>query len=292
MMWKNKLDIYEKEWLDVIFSSCNQNYGAYDLRCYASLATNKALLAVISVVTLLVCWKAAYDRMPKEVGAVTPERVVSVTMDMPVENDPPAKEDPLPMPESPAQRISEVAPAQELVCYVEPVIAAANRVTEDLVSNNQLKDKMSARISLKPVKGGSFVAKGEFGPKKAHGAITGGLTDDVPGGGGTSESAPFTSVEIMPMPPGGTKAFIRWVGHTYRYPDKALEQQIKGSVVVSFVVEKDGTLTDMKVVRDLGFGTGEEALRVLRKAARWSPGVQNGRAVRVSYTLPITLSSL
>src|SRR5690606_41117317 len=63
--------------LDVIFSSRNQNYGAYDLRCYASLATNKALLAVISVVTLLVCWKAAYDRMPKEVGAVMPERVVS-----------------------------------------------------------------------------------------------------------------------------------------------------------------------------------------------------------------------
>ncbi|HTG67178.1 MAG TPA: energy transducer TonB, partial [Flavobacterium sp.] len=58
---------------------------------------------------------------------------------------------------------------------------------------------------------------------------------------------------------------------------------------VSFVVEKDGSLTDIKVLRDIGYGTGKEAIRVLQKSPKWNPGIQNGKPVRVQYSLPITI---
>ena len=67
----------------------------------------------------------------------------------------------------------------------------------------------------------------------------------------------------------------------------ARENNISGRVFISFVVEKNGQLTDIKVLRGLGYGTDEEAVRVLKKSPKWKPGIQNGRAVRVQYTIPI-----
>lgn len=291
VMWNNKLNIYEKEWLAVVFSSRNQSYGAYDLRRYSSVATNKALLTVLCVVALLVVWKVGYDRLPKS----TEMRMVEYelpSIEEIVVPDPPAKEEPLPAVEAPIQKIAQDPPAQELIRYVEPTVTHHSKVTEDVASQDELKTKMSARITLKKVAGGSYVAEGEFGPKKEMGGITGNLDGKEVGGGASESTIPFTSVEIMPNPRGGMAEFVKWVGAGYRYPDAALEQGIKGSVVISFVVETDGSLTDIKVVRDLGFGTGEEAIRLLKKAAKWSPGIQNGRPVRVSYTLPITLSTI
>lgn len=100
----------------------------------------------------------------------------------------------------------------------------------------------------------------------------------------------FQSVEINPMPPGGMRAFMEYVGRNYDYPQEAIEAGVNGMVQLSFVVETDGSLTDMKIVRDLGYGTGEAAIRVLQSSSKWSPGVQNGRPVRVAYTLPIRLN--
>mgnify|MGYP003411423114 CR=1 FL=1 len=66
---------------------------------------------------------------------------------------------------------------------------------------------------------------------------------------------------------------------------------LKGKVFVSFVVEKDGSLTDIKVIRDIGYGTGKEAIRVLKQCPKWNPGEQNGKKVRVLYSLPINIQS-
>ena len=100
----------------------------------------------------------------------------------------------------------------------------------------------------------------------------------------------FTSVEVSPEPPGGMKKFYEFVGKNYRYPAMAREQGVSGKVIMQFVVERDGSLTDIKVLRDLGLGTGEEAVRLLKSVPKWKPGIQNGRAVRVAYTLPLSLN--
>ncbi|WP_257668048.1 energy transducer TonB [Parapedobacter tibetensis] len=111
-------------------------------------------------------------------------------------------------------------------------------------------------------------------------------SNDTVGG----ETEIYQMVEVMPEPPGGLNAFMQWVGQQYRFPKAAIEANVAGRLQISFVVNHDGKLTDLKVVRDLGYGTGEEAIRVLKTSPRWKPGVQEGRAVRVSYSLPIILS--
>ncbi len=100
----------------------------------------------------------------------------------------------------------------------------------------------------------------------------------------------FQSVEIPPEPPGGMRSFMEYVSQNYEYPEKALEAGVNGQVQISFVVEEDGSLSDIRLVRDLDYGTGEAAIRVLQSSGNWSPGIQNGRPVRVAYTLPIRLN--
>lgn len=109
--------------------------------------------------------------------------------------------------------------------------------------------------------------------------------------GDTSSLYSASVVDVMPEYPGGIGAFYKWVGQNYKYPKAALEAGVSGKIIVTFVVEKDGSLTDIKRVgKGLGFGTGQEAIRVLQTSKKWKPGIQKGRPVRVQYTLPIMLS--
>ncbi|WP_149913117.1 M56 family metallopeptidase [Sphingobacterium cavernae] len=105
----------------------------------------------------------------------------------------------------------------------------------------------------------------------------------------SNESSNYTAVEIIPEPPGGMTAYRKWIGDNYKYPQAAIDAEVKGTVQVTFVVEKDGSLSDLKVVRDLGHGTGNSAIAVLKTSKRWSPGIQNGKTVHVAYSLPIRL---
>jgi TonB family protein len=97
----------------------------------------------------------------------------------------------------------------------------------------------------------------------------------------------FTEVEQPPAFPGGIKAFGEFLGRNTRYPKEAREKNIQGKVIVSFVVEKDGSLTGLKVMRPISADLDEEALRVLKLSPRWNPGIQNGHKVRVHYSVPI-----
>ncbi len=182
-------------------------------------------------------------------------------------------------------------PKEDLVRFPEPKVAPAAQVKEEVAAQEEFKDdkKSPARITLKGSAAGSSVARGEFGTKKQDGAITG-VSKGDPNGDPNGDQI-FNAVEVQPQPPGGMPAFMKWVGDTYEYPSGALENGINGVVEVSFVVEKDGSLTDIVVKRDLKYQTGEAAVRMLKKAKKWKPGIQNGRPVRVAYTLPIRLNT-
>lgn len=93
-------------------------------------------------------------------------------------------------------------------------------------------------------------------------------------------------IETKPEFPGGVKEFYKLIAKNYRTPNVSA---LSGTVIVSFVIEKDGTLTELKVLRDLGYGTGEEAIRVLKMSPLWQPGRQLGQPVRCSYTIPIKI---
>ena len=96
-----------------------------------------------------------------------------------------------------------------------------------------------------------------------------------------------SKVQTLPEFPGGMAGFAKYVSKSYKVPATFSGS---GTIYVSFIVEKDGSLSDIKVVRDLGYGTGEEAVRIMKLAPKWKPGMQDYKPVRVGYNLPIKIS--
>ena len=98
----------------------------------------------------------------------------------------------------------------------------------------------------------------------------------------------YLTAEKMPEPPGGHAALQRYLRQHTRYPEAARRQRVEGKVFVSFAVAPTGQLTDVQLLKGIGAGCDEEALRLIRQLPTWTPGRQNGRAVAVRYTLPVT----
>ncbi len=102
-----------------------------------------------------------------------------------------------------------------------------------------------------------------------------------------SKDQVFQVVEIMPEYPGGEKALFSFLGNNIKYPEVAKKNKVTGRVFVTFVVEKDGSVADVKLLKGIGSGCDEEAMRVIKSMPNWKPGTQRGKAVRVQYNLPI-----
>ena len=97
----------------------------------------------------------------------------------------------------------------------------------------------------------------------------------------------FLVVENEPEFPGGEDSLYAYIARNIVYPEAAKKEKIEGQVYVSFIVEKDGQLTGVKFLRDIGGGCGEEVLRVIRTMPKWKPGTQDGKPVRVQFNLPV-----
>jgi len=103
----------------------------------------------------------------------------------------------------------------------------------------------------------------------------------------TDEKPIFMVVEEMPEFPGGPEAMMKFIGKNVQYPDSAKELGIEGRVIAQFVIDTAGNLTDIKILRGIGYGCDEEVVRVLKAMPKWKPGKQRGKAVRVRYNLPV-----
>lgn len=263
-----KLDIFKQKWIDMVFEGRNKSYGAYELRktnprtTLIALAIGASVFATVMALPLI------------NLGGGEEEEKEKVTMvDMANIAPPPEAPKPLvppPPPPPPAPKIDEVK-------FVKPKVVKKEEVVEEIKTIEELKDK-------------------NVGTKDLKGQEDGKIVIDAPSGDGPQTDSKivedsnqiYTAVEVKPDFPGGIQKFYDFVGKNYRVPEG---EELKGKVFVQFVVEKDGTLTDIKVVRDLGYGTGKEAIRVLQKSPKWKPGIQNGRPVRVLYSLPISIVS-
>ncbi|MFI5140420.1 MAG: TonB family protein, partial [Sphingobacteriales bacterium] len=100
----------------------------------------------------------------------------------------------------------------------------------------------------------------------------------------------YSTLEVVPEFPGGVEAFGRFLARNIRYPATARENGTQGRVIISFIVDKDGSLIDVKVARGIGDGCDDEALRVIRLCLPWKPGYQDGEPVRVAYSVPISFT--
>ncbi|TWI99906.1 protein TonB [Mucilaginibacter frigoritolerans] len=268
-MLGSKLDILNQQWIDVVFSGRNKAYGAYELRQNNGKNTAKALLIgcvffvlAISANTIINMFSGFIPKGKEKV------KITNVVLSPP----PPdlKKPPPPPPPEPPKPKIDQVK-------FPPPVVKPDVEVKEQPPTVKEL-------------------AVADPGQKNLKGDKNADVTIDEPAGTSdqkVTEEDPnkiFTSVEQAPAFPGGLEAFYKYLGKNIRYPAVARENNTQGRVIVNFVCERDGSLTDIKVVRGIGDGCDEEAIRVIKASPKWSPGIQNGRPVRCSYTVPIAFT--
>ncbi len=258
-----KLDIFKGQWLDIVFENRNKLYGAYQLRKSSPKTTMKSLAIGAAVFAFLVSIPMLARLVPDKVEdkVVLDQKITTVKL-------PPPKEEVIPenLPPPPPP-----PPREDVVKFVKPVVAKAEEVVEDPPKIKDLKDK---KLGAEDIKGDPdaplTIEPVGTGPKD--------VVDD-------NKIYNTAGIEVKPDFPGGIAKFLAYVGNNFRFE----EEGVSGRVIVTFVIEKDGTLTDIKVVRDIGFGSGAEAIRVLKKSPKWIPGIQNGKKVRVLYSLPISI---
>lgn len=268
-MLGSNLDIMSPEWTNVIFKDRNQAYGAYQLRKNNARNTNMALLIALSIFVFAL----ATPTIINWIRHFVPEAAVTYTT-REVTNDLIRIEKPKVIPPAPQKQVQ----AQHNMIRSFPPVATADG-HETPPTNEQLEKADPGPQTITGTAGAGPALDEKVGTQ----AIAGPAEN-------TNPNEVFPTSEIQPSFPGGEAAFGKFLSDHIRYPAVAKENGVQGRVFVQFIVERDGSLTDMKIVRDPGSGLGDETTRVLKLSPHWKPGMQNGKPVRVQFTIPVNYS--
>ena len=263
-----KLDIFKKEWTDVVFKGRNKEYGAYQLRNNNAKNTNLALivgsLVFIFLISLNTIINAIEGFIPKA-PVVVKLTDVKLLPPPPVDN---TKKPPPPPPEPPKPKITQVK-------FPPPIVKPDNEVKENPPTVKELQTTDPGQ-------------KDQKGDPNADIAI-----DQAVGNGDNKvvEADPnqiFTAVEVQPQfaGPGTYSDFLQ---KNLKYPSIDRENNVQGKVILQFVVETNGTTSNIKVLRTPDQSMADEATRVV-KLMKYTAGVQNGRKVRSYFTLPLSFA--
>ncbi len=247
----------EKNLDDIIFEKRNKTYGAYALR--KSYSKNLIRAMVISFTIFLMGVS-----IPLIASYMSEEKYVNEKKDIEIEiGKIKVKPDALKLPEAP-KPLEKKAPA-----YRPPIVTSnPEEVTEDLEA------LMNLSVNKNPNDTGTIDIPDNREKKEV-------IDED-------SNTPPPTFVEEMPEFPGGDAARIKFFSENVKYPLVAKETGVQGPVYVTFVVEKDGSISNIKLLRGIGAGCDEEAERVVTMMPKWKPGRQNGKEVRVQFNMPIS----
>jgi protein TonB len=260
-----KIDIFSDDWCELIFEEKNQKYGAYSLRKDSSKRHIYGLVITAFLFIVGFSMPGLIERfVPKRVDRdVTVRTLSDLNLEKPKEQENILKELPPPPP-----------PLRNTIKFTPPVIKPDEQVAEEEEPKMQQEvvDAKSAIGAVTYDKGTDDIAA----PMPADDKL---VTQD--------EDEPFSVVEQMPEYPGGTKALFQWIYKNIKYPDIAAENGITGTVIVNFVVDVDGKISRVKILRGIDPSCDAEALRVVKALPPWKPGKQGGKPVRVYFTLPI-----
>jgi len=253
-----KVDICNNEWLDLVFAKRNKEYGAYNLRKeYAHTITNVMAITFLSVISILMIGGMVLKfNMPTETVHVT---VIDLKYKTTVLPEPPA-----------GKKQSTINRPVNTQLAFAPVMAS-NVVTTD----------MPATIVNGPISNEEVIAPGVNIDATNGNTETANSEDNI-------IYAINSGIEVKPQPDGGDVAWRSFMQKNLHYPPEAAAGNKRGTVVLSFVVEKDGQLSNIVIEKAAGYCMDEEAYRVLKLAKAWKPGLKDGQPVRVKC--PLTLS--
>lgn len=261
--------------LDIIFEGRNKEYGAYDLRKSYNRRMLIALVVTAVLVTVLFVGFLVAKNLPedKETEMVVQDvQLQEIKQEEKVEPPPPPPPPPPPEP-----------PKIEMAKFTPPKIVKDEEVKEEEKPPEveKLEETKIGTINQEGIKDEGIVAPPVSDAGK--GVIEAPKKDE------TNYDEIFTKVEIESSYPGGPGAWMRYLNKTFRYPQEAQEDGIQGTVVVQFIVDKEGNVSEVDAVS--GPSTGglrDEAIRVIKKSGKWEPAVQNGRKVKSYKKQPIT----
>ena len=270
----SKIDLIDNSWVDLVFEGKNHSYGAYRLRKNTgkrNLASIIIVLVAIVVIMAAVWAKIAIENaMPKKVAITTDVELSQLAKkkEAKVERKEPVK---IEMEQKVVEKV------KSSVKFTAPVI----KKDEDVAPEDELKSQDD--LAKTAVAIGSFDVKGH---DEAAGEVL--KAKEVIAQEKPVEEKVFDVVEQMPQFPGGDAALFEYLSTHIKYPTIAEDNGVQGRVIVTFVVERDGSITDVKVVKSVDPSLDKEASRVVAGMPKWIPGKQNGSAVRVKYTVPVT----
>lgn len=257
---------------DIVFANRHRAYGAYALRQAYRPTLSRAMLlgSGLFLGTLL---------LPRLYALARPDRAASMKEvllnDFTVEKLP---DEPIVVPPR-----TEPAPAVATVRNPVPeVVADAPDDVPDVATVEALQDAASGQTTQEGSGEVDLITAPETSEPTT---IEKAIESPVP-----KAEEEFVVVEQQPEFPGGQAALTSFLQRNLRYPTQASRANVQGKVFISFTINTDGSLTNLQILKGLGFGTDEEALRVMHLMPRWKPGRQSGRTVRVRYNLPITFA--
>ena len=271
-----KVDLIDNSWVDLVFEGKNKEYGAYVLRKETGKRNVKALLWVLIGIALI--FAIAYANLAIQ-NAIKQNQAIETDVELSklaqkkeakVERKEPVKVE---------MEQKVVEKVKSSVKFTAPEIKKDDEVKpEDELKSQDDLSKTNTAIGAFDVKGNDE-AEGEVLKAKEV------VVDEKPK---EEETKVFDVVEQMPQFPGGPNALFEYLSKNIKYPVVAEENGIQGRVIVTFVVERDGPITDVKVAKSVDPSLDKEAMRVVKSMPHWIPGKQNGSAVRVKYTVPVT----
>ena len=275
-----KIDLYDPKWVDMVFAGKNKEYGAYQLRKGTSGRNIKALLILVIAAALVggfLAWKVIEQKQAEEQQAYM-EAMKLAELQQQAKKEEKKKEPVKPK----IEPKKEIPVARETQKFTAPVIKKDELVKEE----NQVKqmDKLDEKVAV-----GTENKEGvkDRTIESVRNEIAVAAPPPPPAPKPEVSTKVFDVVEEMPSFPGGNGALMSYLASNIKYPVVAQENGVQGRVIVSFVVERDGSISDVRVARSVDPSLDREAQRVVKSMPKWKPGKQNGSAVRVKYTVPV-----
>lgn len=271
----SKIDLISNEWTDLVFEGRNQAYGAYQLRKGTSKRNIWALL-IVGLAAALLYLGLQLQKMAEANKKVENTQAVELAK-LQTEKKKEAKVEKKEVIKQEPEKVVEQVKSS--VKFTAPVIKNDEEVKEEdeiKLDEVQKSDKAVGAFTVEgndEVGGAVLKAKEDIAAPEPPKHV--------------EETKVFTVVEQMPMFPGGDAALMSYLANNIHYPTVAAENGVQGRVVVGFVVERDGSITDVSVLRGVDPSLDREAMRVVKSMPRWTPGKQNGSAVRVKYQVPV-----
>ncbi len=266
------------------FPNRNKNYGAYSLRSQSSGTTTRALFIAAPLFVLFFAGPMIYKHfIGKNVNAmvapVKDDRVIDISLaERKIEKPKPQEKMDMPKTEPIKEKIKTVKPVSNPIVVDRPVLADPPTLVE------------MDHAAVGPVtQSGVETSLGSV-PVEGNGNGIG--TGSGDGNGVKEDNGIHDMFDIQSYPEfeGGMKAWAKFIQRNLRYPNAAQEVDAQGKVYISFVVEKDGSVSNVTVLKGIGYGCDEEAVRVISKSPKWKPGKQNDQNVRVRYNMPLSFT--